>query len=251
MASNPPGECCTRGVQHDGTPAGEIKDLHGTQTYFAYPQGDSKPEHAVLFLSDVIGIYPNSQLLADGFASNGYLTMVPDLFRGNAWQLNAGSAGLMDWLRNHQPESVDPIVEAAIRHLREERGIKKIAAVGYCFGAKVHSLPSAAHEPTPTWAPLTQAKSTSAMSLTRQTDSIFPANLRHQSEEILRKTGLPYQINLYSGVEHSFAVRGDLSKKQIAFAREQAFIQAVTWFKWHLSSMNLDSFSSHSDWARI
>jgi hypothetical protein len=40
-----------------------------------------------------------------------------------------------------------------------------------------------------------------------------------------------YQINLFSGVEHGFAVRGDPSKPDAKFAKEQAFLQAVTWFK--------------------
>ncbi|WEW61346.1 hypothetical protein PRK78_006836 [Emydomyces testavorans] len=62
--------------------------------------------------------------------------MVPDLFHGNPWELNATGVDLMDWLKNHQPQDVDPIVEAAIKFLREQKGVKKIAAVGYCFGAK-------------------------------------------------------------------------------------------------------------------
>lgn len=63
-----------------------------------------------------------------------------------------------------------------------------------------------------------------------ETDSIFPTPKRHKSEEILRKSALPYQINLYSGVIHGFAVRCDLSKKIERFAKEQAFLQAVHWF---------------------
>lgn len=63
-----------------------------------------------------------------------------------------------------------------------------------------------------------------------ETDSIFPTDKRHQSEEILKKTGKPYQINLYSGVVHGFSVRGDMSKKIERFAKEAAFLQAVQWF---------------------
>lgn len=63
-----------------------------------------------------------------------------------------------------------------------------------------------------------------------ETDSIFTAEKRHKSEEILKKTGQPYQINLFSGVEHGFAVRGDFSVQVQRFAKEQAFLQAVTWF---------------------
>lgn len=63
-----------------------------------------------------------------------------------------------------------------------------------------------------------------------ETDTIFPAEKRHKSEEILVKTGQPYQINLYSGVVHGFSVRCDVSKQVERFAKEQAFFQAVQWF---------------------
>jgi dienelactone hydrolase len=67
-----------------------------------------------------------------------------------------------------------------------------------------------------------------------ETDSIFPAEKRHRSEEILKEVGQPYQINLYSQVVHGFAVRCDPSVKAERFAKEQAFLQAVTWFDEYL-----------------
>ena len=41
---------------------------------------------------------------------------------------------------------------------------------------------------------------------------------------------VPYQINLFSDVQHGFAVRTDISKRREKFAKEQAFLQAVAWF---------------------
>jgi len=67
-----------------------------------------------------------------------------------------------------------------------------------------------------------------------ETDNVFPVDKRQKSEEILIKTGKPYQINLFSGVSHGFAVRADISVKTNKFAKEQAFLQAVAWFNEHL-----------------
>lgn len=67
-----------------------------------------------------------------------------------------------------------------------------------------------------------------------QTDQIFPTEKRHKSEAILIETKVPFQINLFSGVEHGFSVRGDASVKIEKFAKERAFIQAVDWFDEHL-----------------
>lgn len=69
-----------------------------------------------------------------------------------------------------------------------------------------------------------------------ETDSIFPPEKRQETEVILRESGNPYQITLYSGVSHGFAVRGDLSNQQVLFAKEQAFYQAIAWFDEYVKS---------------
>lgn len=64
-----------------------------------------------------------------------------------------------------------------------------------------------------------------------ENDNIFPDNKRHDSEQILKKLGVPYQINLYSGVSHGFAVRCDLSDRTQRLAKESAFLLALQWFE--------------------
>ena len=65
---------------------------------------------------------------------------------------------------------------------------------------------------------------------------MFPTQKRHESEEILDKLDVPYQINMFSGVEHGFAVRGDLSKATNKFAKEQAFCQALAFFNQYVKA---------------
>lgn len=67
-----------------------------------------------------------------------------------------------------------------------------------------------------------------------ETDPLFPAEKRQTPERIPAERGLPYQVTLYSGVTHGFAVRGDLSKRIEVFSKEQVFLQAVTWFDEYL-----------------
>lgn len=66
-------------------------------------------------------------------------------------------------------------------------------------------------------------------------DTIFTPEKRSESEKILTNLKVvPYQINLYGAVEHGFALRGDLSIKEVKFATDRAFEQAVSWFKFWL-----------------
>jgi dienelactone hydrolase len=91
-------------------------------------------------VSDIFGIYPNAQLLADEFANNGYLTIIPDIFQGDVINVNdmvTGKANLPAWLPNHQPAHVEPPIVSTLKYIRETLGVKKVGAVGYCFGGKV------------------------------------------------------------------------------------------------------------------
>lgn len=96
---------------------------------------------AILFLPDVIGIWQNSQLMADQFAANGYYTLMPDLYNGDQLSLNVRPEGfdIKVWGKEgstgHNPHTTvetDLIVEKAIKFL-QGKGIKKIGAVGYCW----------------------------------------------------------------------------------------------------------------------
>lgn len=109
-------------------------------TYIGTPSANKKADKAVLFLSDIFGLFNNNKLLVDEYANNGYLTVLPDLFRGgqiSTDDMDTGKINIPEWIKNYQPDNVDPIVAKTIKYMRETLGVKKIAAVGYCFGARV------------------------------------------------------------------------------------------------------------------
>ncbi|KIW62923.1 hypothetical protein PV04_09811 [Phialophora macrospora] len=253
MTSHPPGSCCYKGVLHEGTPTGEFSQLGDFEIYTKYPE-DKSTEYGILIITDVIGHrFNNAQLIADQFAANGYFVMMPDLFDKDPIPLNRpGDFDIMKWLqgeyhpskKSHLPPSVDPIIDACLVEMRTKYNVKKLGAVGYCFGGKYvvrHLRPDSgkidvgytAHPSFVDAAELRDIKGPLAISAA-ETDQIFPAEKRHETEVILKEVGLPYQINLYSGVVHGFAVRGDLNKRIETYAKENAFLQAVQWFEEHL-----------------
>ncbi|KAM0331266.1 hypothetical protein ACHAQA_002936 [Verticillium albo-atrum] len=250
MASYPPGQCCTTGFKHEGTPTGEdIKiDSGKLAAYVAKPATDKNNTGAgIIFLPDIFGISNNNRLLADQFAGAGYTTLIPDIFNGDA-TFEWGKYDIMKYITEgsdgknpHTPEFVDVIVTAGIKTLKEEYGITKLGAVGYCFGGKYvtrhyKSGIAVGYTAHPSFIDSEElAAITGPLAISAaENDSIFPPEKRHESEVILKGTGQPYQITLFSGVEHGFATRGDMSKKHLRFAKEQAFQQAAAWFDYFL-----------------
>ncbi|KAI4866023.1 dienelactone hydrolase [Hypoxylon rubiginosum] len=252
MASYAPSDCCVKGIRYEGQPTGQDIQIGTYDAYLATPDNALAEAHghaALLYIPDVIGIWQNSRLMADQYAANGYLTLVIDPFNGDALSLNRGPDHDFDgWIAHgtngdnpHTAEAVDPIIEAAIRYLREERGVTTLGAVGYCFGAKyvarhqkngiqagfmAHPSFVEPEELQGFRAPLSIASA--------PVDKLFPQEMRHMSENWLNEKGDPWQINVYSHVEHGFSVRGDPTERHQRFAKEQAFLQAINWFDYWL-----------------
>ncbi|GAM43992.1 hypothetical protein TCE0_060f19253 [Talaromyces pinophilus] len=247
MASNTISTCCYQGFKHEGEPRGKLEAIGNTETYIIEPTTPNG--FGLLVLTDILGHkFINAQLIADQFAANGYTVVMPDLFHGDPVPLDADMASfsLPDWMSGkfgarqvpHVPETIDPIIQESVKYLKEKYNFEKIAAVGYCFGAKyvVRGLGShsfqvgyVAHPAMVSTEELEAIKWPLAIAAA-EVDDIFPVNLRHDSEAILLKTGVPYQLNLYSGVNHGFAVRCNLSDKRQRYAKNSAFLLALQWF---------------------
>ncbi|KAJ5102885.1 hypothetical protein N7532_003414 [Penicillium argentinense] len=247
MASNLPAACCTVGVKHEGEAKGQLQQIgDGTRGILVSPRR-SLDKKAILLLTDVIGHrFINAQLIADQLAANGYFVVMPDLFHGDPVPLNRPEGfDLMKWLKGppgHLPDRVVPVVQTVLKEMKSNLGCERIGAIGYCFGAKYAvrllqpggvDVAYVAHPSFVESDELAAIKGPLSIAAA-ETDSIFPTPKRHESEEILGKTGQPYQINLFSGVEHGFAVRADITKPIIRFAKEAAFTQAVAWFNQYL-----------------
>ncbi|KAK9486464.1 dienelactone hydrolase [Lipomyces starkeyi] len=240
MASLPAGACCMEGYAHHGEPAGTLAKYTDFDIYVAKPAVAT--DKAIVYLTDIFGLpFTNHKLIADNFAQQGFLTVVPNLFYDDHVPFPRPDDFKMfpDWVERHQPEHTEPIIEKTFEFVKKEfPAIIKYFSVGYCYGAKyvVRLLDEGklnagyiAHPSFVSEEELRAIKGPLSIAAA-EIDPVFPEEKRHQSEAILKEIQATYNIVLYSSVAHGFANRGDLSDEVVTWSQETAFWQAVQWF---------------------
>lgn len=79
--------------------------------------------------------------LADSFGRADYFTVAPDMFNGTPapGDLVDPAFNLTDFLNEHRPEVIDPLLASVVDFIHEKLGIDSVVATGYCFGGR-HSV---------------------------------------------------------------------------------------------------------------
>ncbi|KAJ6584179.1 hypothetical protein DFH09DRAFT_1308869 [Mycena vulgaris] len=118
-----------------GVPQGKNITINGVLTYVLLAKGKIRPEHcrvAAYRLSDAFFNSFNFKLLAGpvGLRQELRQTYAPDYLNGDA--LPTGG-DVTTWEVNHGEAQTTPPLLAVISALKS-RGVKQIAATGYCFG---------------------------------------------------------------------------------------------------------------------
>ena len=228
------------GYLHHGTSLGHLTTIANISTYIT---GSARSRNTILYLTDIFGHnLTNAHLLADKLASAGNLVVVPDLFNGDPipFPLTA-DFDFPPWIAKHNDASVEGILgafRAALKGSRYET--ETLTAVGYCFGARyvVRLLAEEgalvagyiAHPGNVTPEDLAQVKGPLSVAAA-EVDTAFPKELRWAGEVALAGTGVRWEIKLWQGVEHGFAVRWEKGEEWAEWVAREAREQAVGWFK--------------------
>ncbi|KAF4908661.1 Hydrolase tropI [Colletotrichum viniferum] len=237
--AKPSGECCLKGTIHEGEARGSWEVIADVETYVSKPPTDKANGHIVLYFPDVWGMFVKGLLVMDAFADAGYLVLGLDYFRGDpVWKhrkdRNDTSNPGFDyeaWKRKHTafadvavPKWVDAVKQ---RYGTETTGF---ACVGYCFGApyvcdelakKTVTVGAFAH---PAF-----LKEHHFLNLTKplfmscsEIDHTFDVPSRRRALDILQSEKKIYHYQLFSGVEHGFALRGDPKDPYQGWVKEQS-----------------------------
>ncbi|RLV96185.1 Protein AIM2 [Spathaspora sp. JA1] len=233
MASNPPSDCCGVYSLHEGTPIGKFQEVCGLDTYVV--GGES--ERVIVILTDVYGNHFNNTLLvADELSRGGYKVLIPDILLNDPI---GPDLNFPKWLAAHPRKITSPIVDGFLAKVRSELNPKFLVGIGYCYGGRyvIQQLAEGKHFDAgavahPSFVHIEEVKGIKRPILisAAETDIIFPAELRRLTEDELYKMGVRYQLDLFSGVEHGFAIKGDMSNPAVKYAKEKVVKDQVYFF---------------------
>lgn len=226
------GPCCVGVIRDSGLLKGEEITIDDAPAYLANA-GDGAKKIGVLVIHDIFGFnIPNSKYIADHFASHGFNSVMPNLYHelvsldgwpatefendaleGNAWGNWWGEiTGEKYWVGFHKR------VNACVEHLRD-MGCEKLCMIGFCWGgcaidqlsktgnfvqaASCHGVHGSADSFTNA-----KAKGCNVVYHSIDGDDFF----KEEVQEALRKKGAT--VNVYTGMYHGFAIRGDYANNE-------------------------------------
>ncbi|TFK63056.1 alpha/beta-hydrolase [Pluteus cervinus] len=245
VLAGPPGDHCITGFKHTGTPVGKAIEVAGVPTYLSEPPTGSTtegaPKKVVLYFADVHGpLYVNCQLLQDYFASHGYHVLGIDYFLGDPIHIHTDDPNFdrQAWIAKSRKQAAE-LVPKWVEAVREIYGADaRYSGVGYCFGgppvlelATTGKLVAAAfaHPASLTEDHFTNLKAPLLLSCA-ETDKSFPAESRRRAEDLLIEAKAQYHIQVFAGVSHGFAVRGNPDNENERWAKEESARSIIGWF---------------------
>ncbi|KAE9401673.1 alpha beta-hydrolase [Gymnopus androsaceus JB14] len=217
---------------------GTWEEINGVNCYIATPSSEYSKEKVLLLLSDLFSPQlVNTQLLGDGFAANGFKTIIPDYYNGDGAPVEALKPGStfdrMEWLKRHD-------LQIPVRHLIN---ISYMVLGRYAFDLAFEGVPKVvmvAHPAmlkSPEDLEMYFTKSSAPLLINSCTDdALFPHEAQAKADEIFveGKFAPGYKREYWKDVSHGFASRGDVTIPVVKAAKEGAFKSSVEWMKQYL-----------------
>lgn len=192
-------------------------DQDGTELigYLAQPEGEG-PFPGVLLIHEWWGLNEGMTVLADALATEGYVVLAPDAYRGDVTAQFPRAL----WLRLTTPEEqVFNDVDAALAHLMSLENVddERLASMGFCFGGghslqlgmrQSENLPltiiyyGAVVTDPDLLRPLTEGQG--VLGVFGEDDQSIPVDGVLEFEAALNSLEIPNQVTIYEGVGHAF-----------------------------------------------
>ena len=211
--------------------------------------------------------------MADQYAKAGFYTLIPDVHKGDslshsflqtvepnlatqqtlsffnkAKNTAAVATTLGPWLFRHREAVSKPIIDDFVAAVRKIDGVKKVGAIGFCWGGRYAILQT--HEggvdaayachPSLVAIPGDFEKVQRPLSLAVGTkDSLLDeksiGSIREAMEKVKTAHKMEFEIRPYEDQVHGFALRSDWSSDKDRKAMDDAEKQGIDWFKKYLA----------------
>jgi len=170
----------------------------------------------------------------------GFLVLGIDYFFGDSYQFHLNEEGFDRdaWIQNLR-EKAAPVFPGWLHKVRETFGVDaKYYAVGYCFGAPYAvDLATTDNVVASAFAHPAYLNEDQITKLTKplllscaEDDFLFPLESRRRTEDLLMAIKANYHLQIFSGVSHGFAVRGNPEVENERWAKEESARSVIAWF---------------------
>jgi carboxymethylenebutenolidase len=166
----------------------------------------------VILIHEWWGLNDNIKSMARGLASHGYVVLAVDLYGG---QVATTSDGARQLLLTFNQETGISNIDSAVKFLKQNYNVDKIATIGWCFGGSQslnYALSGNKLDATVIYygQPVTNATKLSAikwpvLGFYGDKDQNFPVDTIKEFQSSLNSTGIENEIYIYPGLGHAFA----------------------------------------------
>ncbi|KAJ8434151.1 hypothetical protein Cgig2_000871 [Carnegiea gigantea] len=223
-------QCCENPpTLNPSSGVGHVEQIGGLNSYVS---GSPQSNPAVLLVSDVFGYEnPNLRKKADKLAAAGFYVVVPDFFHGDPYNPDNVERPIQAWIQEHGTDKGYEEAKLVIEALKQ-KGISKIGAAGYCWGAKVvvqlgqGDYIQAAVLLHPSFVTVDDIKAVKVpiAVLGAEIDQRSPPELVKQFEEVLKaKPEVDGLVKIFPGVAHGWSVRYDPQDLAAVKSAEEAY----------------------------
>jgi len=251
-----------KGNLHTGEPKGSFERLSDIETYVTHPPKEKANGHIVIYYPDVFGFFTNGLLVMDSFAEAGYTVIGIDYFKGDPIYMHRDGPktpkegfDFEAWLAKYT-DFADAHVADWVNAVKSKYGKPetKYACVGYCFGAPyvMNSISTTYTDPPPcsvgAFAHPAFLKESHFANIQRplflscaETDFTFSTEQRNKAIDMLAEAKKPYHLQLFSGVEHGFALRCNLDDPYERWCKEESVRGIAEYFDLQLGVFDAKS----------
>lgn len=221
-------------------------------TYVATPEpaanAEGKPWPVILFFMDGLGVRPTLEAMARRIAAQGYRVLLPNLYhrggRADTLDLEQNQDRMYTLYASLTPETLRADLEALFAHVEQGGGGSTIGCVGYCLGgrialtaaalrpeqvacaAAIHGAQLAVDHPASPHQKAGALRGKIYIAVAEEDPWLMPDETA-TLEAALAGAGVDYEIELYRGVAHGFAVPGLPAFNEAAAERHWSRIQRL------------------------